>query len=116
MDDGDVGPVPEFLTHPTRFLFFTGKGGGEKTSTACASALVLANAGKSVLLVSTVPTSNLDEILGVPLINVPVAVPDAPRLSVLNIDPTAAAEPYRARVIDQMVEGANERDKESVRE
>ena len=39
--------------HPTRVLFFTGKGGVGKTSAACAPAVALADAGRRVLLVST---------------------------------------------------------------
>src|SRR5690606_8506653 len=49
----------------TRHLFFTGKGGVGKTSVACALAVRLADAGRRVLLVSTDPASNLDEVLGV---------------------------------------------------
>jgi arsenite-transporting ATPase len=77
-----------FVDHPTRHLFFTGKGGVGKTSLSTATALMLADAGKKVLLVSTDAASNLDEMLGVELRNTPVAVPGAPGLSVLNIDPT----------------------------
>lgn len=101
---------------PTRFLFFTGKGGVGKTSVACAASLHLADAGKTVLLVSTDPASNLDEMLGVTLNNRPVAVPDAPRLSVLNIDPTAAAEAYRGRVLAQLEAGIDEKTRQTVRE
>ena len=93
MNDNGVVRPPGFLADPTRFVFFTGKGGVGKTSIACATALALADGGKSVLLVSTDPASNLDEILNVPLSNLPVAVPGAERLHVLNIDPTAAADP-----------------------
>ncbi len=107
---------PGFLTRPTRFLFFTGKGGVGKTSIACASALSLADSGKSVLLVSTDPASNLDEILNAPLRDFPVAVPGAPRLWVLNIDPTAAAESYRARVLAQMPPDTSEEDWRNVQE
>ncbi|MDR3513140.1 MAG: arsenical pump-driving ATPase [Caulobacteraceae bacterium] len=107
---------PGFLVHPTRFLFFTGKGGVGKTSIACATALSLADSGKSVLLVSTDPASNLDEILDAPLGNLPVAVPGAARLSVLNIDPTVAAESYRARVLAQMGPDASDQDRSLVRE
>lgn len=107
---------PDFLTDPTRFLFFTGKGGVGKTSIASATALALADRGKSVLLVSTDPASNLDEILGVPLSNHPVAVPGTTRLQVLNIDPTAAADAYRARVLAQMGPGASDGEKQSVAE
>ena len=91
-DDAAVHP-PGFLADPTRFLFFTGKGGVGKTSVACAAALAHVDNGKSALLVSTDPASNLDEILDVPLGNLPVAVSGAERLQVLNIDPTAAANP-----------------------
>ncbi len=108
--------LPEFLAHPTRFLFFTGKGGVGKTSIASATALALADRGKSVLLVSTDPASNLDEILGVPLSNHPVVVPGAVRLRVLNIDPTAAAESYRARVLAQMAPGATDNERKSIAE
>ncbi len=65
----------KFLGHPTRNLFFTGKGGVGKTSVACATAVKLADAGKKVLLVSTDPASNLDEVLGVALGNHPTAIP-----------------------------------------
>ena len=57
-------PPLALLREPPRQLFFTGKGGVGKTSLACASAIALADAGKRVLLVSTDPASNLDEMLG----------------------------------------------------
>jgi arsenite-transporting ATPase len=60
-----------------------------KTSISTATAIALADAGRRVLLVSTDAASNLDEMLGVPLRNAPVAVPGVPGLSVLNIDPDA---------------------------
>lgn len=91
-----------FLNEPTRFLFFTGKGGVGKTSVSAAAALALADAGKKVLLVSTDAASNLDEMLGVELRNAPTAVPGVAGLSVLNIDPDNAAQSYRARVLAQM--------------
>ncbi len=91
-----------FLNEPTRFLFFTGKGGVGKTSVSAATALALADAGKKVLLVSTDAASNLDEMLGVELRNVPTVVPGVAGLSVLNIDPDNAAQSYRARVLAQM--------------
>lgn len=84
---------------PTRILFFTGKGGVGKTSAACATAIGLADAGKQVLLVSTDPASNLDEVLGVKLTSRPTAVPNVPGLSALNIDPVLAARDYRERVV-----------------
>lgn len=84
---------------PTRLMFFTGKGGVGKTSLAGATAVTLADAGRRVLLVSTDPASNLDEVLGVQLSIRPTAVPGAVGLFALNIDPEAAAREYRERVI-----------------
>ena len=85
-----------------RFLFLTGKGGVGITSVACASALALADAGNSVLLVSTDPASNLDEMLGVKLGSYPTSVPGVPGLFAMNIDPETAAEDYRARVLEKL--------------
>ena len=105
-----------FLNHPTRHLFFTGKGGVGKTSLSAAAALTLADAGKKVLLVSTDAASNLDEMLGIELRNTAVPVPGAPGLSVLNIDPDNAAESYRQRVLAQMGAGASAAEVSTVRE
>jgi arsenite-transporting ATPase len=104
------------LPDPTRYLFFTGKGGVGKTSVSTATAIQLADAGQRVLLVSTDAASNLDEMLGVPLRNEATAVPDVPRLWVLNIDPNAAAEAYRLRVLAQMGPDRSETDRATVRE
>ena len=89
----------EFLNQPTRTLFFTGKGGVGKTSLACASAVHLADAGKKVLLISTDPASNLDEVLGVKLGNSPTQIPTEPNLWALNIDPEASAHAYKERMV-----------------
>ncbi len=89
----------EFLDRATRILFFTGKGGVGKTSLACATAVALADRGKKVLLVSTDPASNLDEVLGLQLTGEPKAVPGADGVFALNIDPEAAAKAYRERVV-----------------
>ena len=91
--------LARFLDAPTRFLFFTGKGGVGKTSLACASAIALADGGKRVLLVSTDPASNLDEVLGVRLTSTATEIPDVPRLAALNIDPAAAAATYREKLV-----------------
>ena len=83
----------------TRHLFFTGKGGVGKTSLSCATGLTLAESGKRVLIVSTDPASNLDEVLGVALGTQPTAIPDAAGLFALNIDPEASAREYRERMV-----------------
>jgi arsenite-transporting ATPase len=89
----------QFLDRPARNLFFAGKGGVGNTSLACYAAVALADRGKRVLLVSTDPASNLDEVLGVTLGGRPTAVPGAPGLHALNLDPEKAARAYRERVL-----------------
>lgn len=91
--------MPPLPFSATRIMFFTGKGGVGKTSLACATAARLADAGRRVLLVSTDPASNLDEVLGVRLSTRATAIPWIPGLFALNIDPDAAAHDYRERVV-----------------
>mgnify|MGYP001774154453 CR=1 FL=1 len=83
----------------TQYLFFTGKGGVGKTSTACATAVSLADAGKKVLLVSTDPASNLQDVFSMELNNKGVPIPDVPKLVVANLNPIEAAAEYRESVI-----------------
>ncbi|WP_018306383.1 arsenical pump-driving ATPase [Desulfitobacterium hafniense] len=92
------------LFHPdriqlTQYLFFTGKGGVGKTSTACATAVNLADNGKKVLLVSTDPASNLQDVFNRELSNKGVPMPEVPNLVVANLDPIQAAAEYRESVI-----------------
>jgi arsenite/tail-anchored protein-transporting ATPase len=89
----------DYLEKATRNLFFTGKGGVGKTTLACATAIALADRGKRVLLVSTDPASNLDEVLGVSLTSSPTLVPGVAGLFALNVDPETAASEYRERVV-----------------
>ena len=91
--------LKDLVRQATPILFFTGKGGVGKTSSACACAIGLAETGKRVLLVSTDPASNLDEVLGVTLGPAPTAIPQAPGLMALNIDPEQAAFDYRERTV-----------------
>lgn len=89
----------KLVERATKYMFFTGKGGVGKTSVSCAVAIALADSGKQVLLVSTDPASNLDEVLRVPLLSTPTPVPGVKGLDALNIDPEAAAREYRERLI-----------------
>lgn len=95
----EVASAISFLETPSRFFFFTGKGGVGKTSLACAAALALAARGKRVLLVSTDPASNLDDVFGVPIAGTPTPIPAVERLFALNVDPEAAAAVYRESVV-----------------
>ena len=83
----------------SRYLFFTGKGGVGKTSLSCATALRLAESGKRVLIVSTDPASNLDEVLETPLGSRAVPVSGVAGLLALNIDPEVSAREYRERMV-----------------
>lgn len=84
----------------TRLIFFTGKGGVGKTSLACATAVQLADSGHSVLLVSTDPASNLDDVLQASLGVQPIPVPSVPGLRAVNLDPRQAAAEYRQRMVE----------------
>ncbi len=88
-----------FLIKPSRFLFFTGKGGVGKTSLSCATAVSLADQGNKVFLVCTDPASNLSEVLGVQIGASPVNHPEVPGLQAINIDPEEAASKYREKII-----------------
>lgn len=92
-------PALKFLDQAPRFLFFTGKGGVGKTSVACATAIQLADAGRGVLLVSTDPASNVGQVFGITIGNEITAIPVVPGLAALEIDPQAAAQAYRDRIV-----------------
>ena len=87
------------LDNPPRFLFFTGKGGVGKTSLSCAAAIRLARQGQRVLLVSTDPASNIGQVFSQPIGNTITPVAGVPGLSALEIDPQAAAQSYRDRIV-----------------
>jgi arsenite-transporting ATPase len=89
----------DFLIKPTRFLFFTGKGGVGKTSLSCATAVSLADQGNKIFLVCTDPASNLSEVMGVQIGASPANHPGVPGLQAINIDPEVAASKYRERII-----------------
>ena len=83
----------------TPYLFFTGKGGVGKTSVACATAVALAEQGKKVLLVSTDPASNLQDVFEVELSRDPIEIPSVKNLYASNIDPEEAARAYREKTV-----------------
>ncbi len=91
--------MTDFLKNLPKNLFFTGKGGVGKTTTSAATAIALADIGKQVLLVSTDPASNLDEVLGLTLSAEPTQVPDVPGLFASNVDPVEAAAAYREQMV-----------------
>jgi arsenite-transporting ATPase len=84
----------------TKYLFFTGKGGVGKTSTACATAVSLADEGKKIMLISTDPASNLQDVFDTELNNKGVQIKDVPNLVVANFDPEQAATEYKESVIE----------------
>ncbi|EES48076.1 arsenical pump-driving ATPase [Clostridium botulinum] len=83
----------------TKYLFFTGKGGVGKTSTACAVAVTLADQGKKVMLVSTDPASNLQDVFDTKLNNKGILIKGVPNLVVANFSPEEAANEYKESVI-----------------
>ena len=89
----------KFIEQTPAFLFFTGKGGVGKTSLACATAIYLADLGKRVLLVSTDPASNVGQVFGITIGNHITPVSAVANLSALEIDPQAAAQIYRDKIV-----------------
>lgn len=83
----------------SRYIFFTGKGGVGKTSAACATAIALVDAGKKILIVSTDPASNLNDVFEAELSSKPELINGLNGLYGANLDPEAAAEAYRERVV-----------------
>ena len=83
----------------TKYLFFTGKGGVGKTSAACATAITLADQGKRIMLVSTDPASNLQDVFNTKLTNKGIPIEGVPNLVVANFEPEEAAKEYKESVV-----------------
>lgn len=86
----------------SKFVFFTGKGGVGKTSLACATAVALAEDGRSVLMVSTDPASNVGQVFGAAIGPRVRPVAGVPGLDAVELDPMTAAADYRARVLEPL--------------
>ncbi|WP_193364975.1 arsenical pump-driving ATPase [Nitrincola lacisaponensis] len=99
-----------------KFVFFTGKGGVGKTSLACATAVDLADAGLRVLLVSTDPASNVGQVFATDIGNHITPIGQVSGLEALEIDPEAAAEDYRERIIGPIRGTLSEKALNSIKE
>jgi arsenite/tail-anchored protein-transporting ATPase len=83
-----------------RTVFFAGKGGVGKTIASCITAVWLARQGHKTLLLTTDPAAHLGDVLDTPVGDEVTAVSGQPNLWAVNIDPKAAAETYKARILD----------------
>ncbi len=84
----------------TRFVFFSGKGGVGKTTMACATAVGEAERGRKTLIVTTDPASNLADVFEQPIGHQVTPIGGVPNLWAVKIDPKAAAETYKTRILD----------------
>lgn len=100
----------------TKFLFFTGKGGVGKTSLACATAIKIADEGKKVLLISTDPASNLEDVLGYHVQDKITPHKDLTNLFTININPDSAADEYRTRALTPIKNAASEQEYNKIKE
>ena len=82
-----------------KYLFFTGKGGVGKTSLACATAIAMADMGEKVLLISTDPASNLQDVFHQDISQHGTQIKGVEGLTVVNLDPVKAADEYRESVV-----------------
>ncbi len=97
-DPSSLAPL-DWIDWHTRFVLFTGKGGVGKTTVACGVSVALADAGRRVLLVSTDPASNLADVFQTTTSDRPSPAPGVETLDLMDLDPQAAADAYRQRVI-----------------
>lgn len=82
-----------------RTIFFAGKGGVGKTVASCTTAVWLAQQGLTTLLLTTDPAAHLGDVLGVPVGDTVAPVAGVPNLFATKIDPRAAGEAYKTRII-----------------
>jgi len=82
-----------------RTVFFAGKGGVGKTIASCITAVWLARQGHKTLLLTTDPAAHLGDVLDSPVGDEIAPVPGQPNLWAVKIDPKAAAETYKERIL-----------------
>ena len=100
----------------SKFLFFTGKGGVGKTSLACATAINLADQGKRVLLISTDPASNLEDVLGCSVLDKITSHKELSNLFTININPETSADEYRERAIEPLKKNSTPEELKKIQE
>ncbi len=83
-----------------RTVFFAGKGGVGKTVASCITAVWLAREGHKTLLLTTDPAAHLGDVLDTLVGDEVTPVSEQANLWAANIDPKAAAETYKARILD----------------
>lgn len=83
-----------------RTVFFAGKGGVGKTVASCITAVWLARRGHKTLLLTTDPAAHLGDVLDAPVGDKIAPVIGQPNLWAVKIDPKAAAETYKERIIE----------------
>ena len=83
----------------TRFLFFSGKGGGGKTSMACTTAVRMAGQGLETLIVTTDPASNLADVFEQSIGHKVTRIEGMQKLWAMEIEPDAATQEYKDRAL-----------------
>lgn len=83
-----------------RTIFFAGKGGVGKTVASCVTAVWLARQGLRTLLLTTDPAAHLGDVLGVPVGDSVAPVAGVENLFATKIDPKAAGDAYKTRILD----------------
>jgi len=83
-----------------RTVFFAGKGGVGKTVASCITAVWLARQGHKTLLLTTDPAAHLGDVLDSPVGDEIAPVSGQTNLWAVKIDPKAAAETYKERILD----------------
>jgi arsenite-transporting ATPase len=96
---GEPYPLPA----GRRLYLVGGKGGVGKSTAASALAVSLAHGGAGpVLLLSTDPAGSLGDLFGFPVPGRTVSAPDAPGLSLRQVDAEAAWEAFRAEYREEV--------------